>query len=598
VIKGEYMTQVFPKDFNLANLDGRNGFVIKGGGGPVSSAGDVNGDGIKDVIIGTSVVFGSKSKFSPVFNLQSLNGTNGFVFGSNYESSNYKSVDSAGDVNGDGIDDIIIGAPSISKYAGQSYVVFGSKKAYPQPFGVQNLNGSNGFIINGVQDYSYSGSSVSSAGDVNGDGIDDIIIGAPSASNNAGQSYVVFGSKSGFPQIFNLVNLDGRNGFTINGKPSDWSGISVSRAGDINHDGIVDIIIGAYGFSSDAGKSYVVFGSKVGFLQPFNLANLDGRNGFVINGIKSGGTNPGDQSGNSVSNAGDINGDGINDVIIGTNQARQCYVVFGSKVGFPASLNLQNLDGVNGFAVNNIDDYAYSKSHKSVSRAGDINNDGIDDIIIGTPQGSNTMPGPPPATGPGKSYIVFGREVGFPASFDLKYLDGKNGFNINGVDTGDFSGWSVSGAGDVNGDGVSDVIIGAPGQTGSSISPKSYVVFGISAGGASSSTGEAPSSTGTDVRPDSRSSALDKFLTIGVPILSAIAAITGTAWTLWQCKKNGAFCFKKASPVETAMLSQALLPAADAWSTNEKLVDKAYYNEDQTSLHSGNEIMFIEQDYG
>src|SRR5204863_298538 len=150
---------------------------------------------------------------------------------------------------------------------------------------------------------------------------------------------------------FNLSTLNGTNGFAINGiNPSDQLGRSVSSAGDINGDGIDDLIIGARNASSNglgSGQSYVVFGSKGGFGANFNLSTLNGTNGFAINGI-----NPSDQLGDSVSSAGDINGDGIDDLIIGAYYASpkgyrsgQSYLVFGSKAGFGAQLNLSTLNG-------------------------------------------------------------------------------------------------------------------------------------------------------------------------------------------------------------------------------------------------------------
>src|SRR5919199_1671852 len=112
-------------------------------------------------------------------------------------------------------------------------------------FNLSELNGSNGFAINGIATPDYSGRSVSSAGDVNGDGFDDLIIGAnyanPNGISEAGQSYVVFGSNSGFGASFNLSELNGRNGFAVNGiLAGDPSGSSVSSAGDVNGEGIYE----------------------------------------------------------------------------------------------------------------------------------------------------------------------------------------------------------------------------------------------------------------------------------------------------------------------------------------------------------------------
>ena len=193
--------------------------------------------------------------FGPTFNLSTLNGSNGFAINGIADGDQSgSSVSSAGDVNGDGFDDLIIGAllasPNGIRFAGQSYVVFGSNSGFAAGLDLEKLNGSNGFAINAIAAYDQSGRSVSSAGDVNGDGFDDLIIGAANADPNgilgAGQSYVVFGSKSGFGASLNLSALNGSNGFAINGiAADDWSGSSVSSAGDVNGDGFDDLIIGA-----------------------------------------------------------------------------------------------------------------------------------------------------------------------------------------------------------------------------------------------------------------------------------------------------------------------------------------------------------------
>ncbi len=478
--------------FDLADLNSNNGFTINGinagdrAGYSVSGAGDINGDGIDDLIIGARgasqsyVVFGSDEGFPASLELDDLDGSNGFALNGiqgtyGGDTSGY-SVSGAGDINGDGIDDLIIG----TKYAAQSYVVFGSDEGFPASLELADLDGNNGFVLSNISQTEFGSISVvSGAGDINGDGVDDLIVGARGEDSNsisyAGQSYVVFGSTSGFPANLALVDLDGSNGFALNGiNEFDNSGTSVSGAGDINGDGIDDLIIGATNADpngSSSGQSYVVFGSDEGFPASLELADLDGSNGFALNGI-----NQLDNSGTSVSGIGDINGDGIDDLIVGASGANpngktnagQSYVVFGSDEGFPASLELDDLDGSNGFALNGIN--AFDLSGRSVSGAGDVNGDGIDDLIIGAPGSSS------PISFPGQSYVIFGSDEVFPASLELADLDGNNGFALNGIIVFDLSGRSVSGAGDVNGDGTDDLIIGAPlaidriGQ--------SYVVFG------------------------------------------------------------------------------------------------------------------------
>ena len=386
---------------------------------------------------------------------------------------------------------------------------------FPAAFELRSLlpaaggDGTEGFVLKGIDAEDLSGISVSNAGDVNGDGIDDFIIGAekadPDGRSLAGESYVVFGSNSGFPAALELSSLfpaaggDGTAGFVLMGVNAfDVSGNSVSNAGDVNGDGIDDLIIGAAGADpngvSNAGESFVVFGRNSGFPAVFALRSLipaaggDGAEGFVLKGIDSD-----DHLGTSVSNAGDVNGDGIDDFIIGAFNgafsAGESYVVFGRMTGFPATFELSSLlpaaggDGTAGFVLKGIDSNDFSGT--SVSNAGDVNGDGIDDLIIGADKAD-----PDGKRDAGESYVVFGRNTGFPATFALSSLfpaaggDGTAGFVLKGIDSGDASGTSVSNAGDVNGDGIDDLIIGAyfADPNGIGQAGESSVVFGRNTG--------------------------------------------------------------------------------------------------------------------
>ena len=470
---------------NLTRLDGNNGFRLDGeksdfSGGSVSNAGDVNGDGFDDVIVGARsadqngaesgtsyVIFGKASGFKATMDLPSLNGRNGFRLNgtSKYENLGY-SVSTAGDVNGDGFDDLIIGAPGQSD---SIYVVFGKASGFDATLDLLNPGSASGFRINGITQSTNMRISVSNAGDVNGDGFDDLIIGAPGdffffsdEPISLGTSYVIFGKGSGFDATMNLSELNGNNGFRLNGVVTGgYLGWSVSNAGDINGDGFDDLIVGApyadLNGIHNVGTSYVVFGKSSGFDASLDLSNLDGSNGFRLDG-KTGG----DKSGRSISNAGDINGDGFDDVIVGS------YVVFGKDSGFNATMSLSTLDGSNGFRLGG--ESERDQAGRSVSNAGDVNGDGFDDIIVG---GAHTNPN---GTWSGTSYVIFGKNSGFDATVDLSNL-GSGGFRL--LDGTASFGLSVSGAGDINDDNFDDLIVGNPNPTGD-WSGTSYVIFGRS----------------------------------------------------------------------------------------------------------------------
>ncbi len=424
-----------------------------------------------------------KGQFPAVFNLSALNGQNGFKLdGENNSDFSGYPVSAAGDINGDGNNDLLVGASAYPNGTakGRSYVVFGGPGVGSSGnILLSSLTGANGFKLDGENNNDGSGHSVSAAGDINGDGHTDLLIGANYYPNFGckGRSYVVFGGPGvgGSGDIL-LSSLTGTNGFKLDGENNnDFSGYSVSAAGDINGDGNNDLLIGAYGYPSDSlkGRSYVVFGGPgVGSSGDILLSSLSGTNGFKLDG-----ENNNDYSGISVSAAGDINGDGHADLLIGApyypaNSVRgRSYVVHGGVgVGSSGNISLSSLNGTNGFKLdgeNNTDFSGYS-----VSSAGDINGDGIADLLIGAY-------GYPANAAKGRSYVVFGGPgVGGGGDILLSGLNGANGFKLDGENNQDSSGYSVSAAGDINGDGYADIVIGAYGYPNGTNKGRSYVVFG------------------------------------------------------------------------------------------------------------------------
>ncbi len=398
-----------------------------------------------------------------------------------------RSVSGIGDLNGDGMDDFAIGAPDAiqagMEYGGEVYVVFGQSAGFDAEVDLSALDGDNGFTAPGVDVYGYAGLALSGAGDINGDGIDDLVIGAPGAfideNEYNGRAYVVFGRNTGFPAELDLAALDGSDGFAMTGLNAySYTGFAVSEAGDVNGDEIEDLLVSAPGIDSLTGETYVIFGRNTGFGPEEDLSALDGNNGFAVKGISEG-----DISGISVSGIGDFNGDGMDDFAIGAfqadpggiEQAGAGYIIFGRETGFEPVLELALLNSDRGVLINGAGPEFYTGI--SVSGAGDINGDGLADLVIGAPYANSG------GVYSGEAYVLFGQTDGFGGMVTLNNLDGENGFRIPGLNAYDEIGRTVSGVGDINGDGLADVALGAPyaATNEGNYSGLAYFIFGSEA---------------------------------------------------------------------------------------------------------------------
>lgn len=374
------------------------------------------------------------SYYPPTIDLDALDGSNGFdINGATTDDRLGTSVENAGDVNGDRYDDVIVSGRDRMGNTVYNYVVFGSAEPLPADFNVTELDGSNGFAIETVDKPWY----VTSAGDINGDGYDDLMVGTTNDSDV--HSYedvqVIFGKAEGFEPYFWLEELDGENGFTLNGPPRSDTNYTIASAGDTNGDGFDDVLI------TTQYDARLLYGQADGFAADALVTDVSAT---IFNPSQRGFAPP--------AGIGDINGDGFGDVVVGEA------VIFGGADGFPAGLTVDMLDGSNGFRLD-------PDVNRTVAAAGDVNGDGIDDFIVGNPNAK-----PHGHIDGGMAYVVFGKAGGFDASLDLEGLDGSDGFVLRGA-TLTRLGEEVTGAGDVNGDGFDDVLVQSGYRSG-------YVVFG------------------------------------------------------------------------------------------------------------------------
>ncbi|UCE36678.1 MAG: FG-GAP repeat protein [Thermoplasmata archaeon] len=373
-------------DMNLAEADASffGEHIFSDAGFSVAAAGDVNGDGFDDMIIGARgndgrgfnagqayLIFGKSSGWAMGTSLSNVDAS---YIGVGIDDEAGFCVSGSGDINNDGFDDVIISArknDDNGPYSGQTYVIFGNNTGWSKDNTLSNADAS--FIGESANDS--SGKSIAILGDVNGDGYDDILIGASGnddSGGEAGKSYLIFGNASGWEKNTNLASVN----VTFLGEYAfDYSGYSVAAAGDINGDNLDDILIGAYKndeAGEDAGQTYIIFGKTSGWGEDVNLSNADAS--FL-------GEAAGDLSGCSLSSAGDVDGDGFDDILIGAwreDQSDLVYLIMGNASGWSMDMNLSDAD------ASFLGEGGRISIH-SLSSAGDFNDDGYDDILIGHP---------------------------------------------------------------------------------------------------------------------------------------------------------------------------------------------------------------------
>ncbi len=266
-------------------------------------------------------------------------------------------------------------------------------------------------------------------------------------------------------------SLNGVNGFRIDGAAEGDNLGRVGSSGDINADGVDDLVLGALGTDfngSFSGSAYVVFGRTVPFPSSFSVASLTGVNGFRIDGAATD-----DRLGDHLSSGFDFNGDSVDDIVIGAPGSAsnvtegKVYVFHGGATSYPPVIQASAIGSTTAGVV--VTTLEAERLGRDVRSAGDLNQDGIGDIIIGTSQGAR----------PGISYVIFGQSGGVTSPITVQFLDGANGFTLQGEESFDFVGTRVSGVGDVNGDGIDDVAIGGSGSdVGKRNAGVTYVVFG------------------------------------------------------------------------------------------------------------------------
>ena len=413
----------------------------------VAGAGDVDGDGNDDLLMGApwedegaSDAGAAYVVYGPVSGFVDLSQADAKLLGEADNDHTGYTVAGAGDVNDDGFDDLLIGSPDDDTNwpsSGAAYLVHGPVA------GTSSLAAADAKLVGVAQ----CGLAIDGAGDVNGDGHDDLLVATPedgTQDSDAGATYLVHGPVSG------QFDLSGASAMFVGENGGDQSGTSVAGTGDVDGDGLDDFLIGAKR-ADNVGAAYLVTSTFMGMVDLYYAdAKLTGEQGA-------------DEAGRAVAGAGDVNADGYADLLVGAPAAPgntgvgRVYLVLGPVSGtVPLATSDAVFDG----------EASLDWAGLSLDGAGDVNGDGLDDLFIAAPHNDEGD------AGAGAQYLIYGNPTG---TLDLANADAK----FLGEMLDDESGRSIAGAGDVDGDGYDDLLIGSSYQdAGMTMSGAVYLVLG------------------------------------------------------------------------------------------------------------------------
>lgn len=428
----------------------------------MSPAGDVNGDGFDDFLIGTFhnteegydagaayLILGHE--LAGTRETESLAAADARFLGNHSYDAVGSSVAGPGDLNGDGLDDIVIGAPAgndeVPENPGHVFIVFGKKQVnWGWDFILENSADVNlvGELArdDGIDKGGLAGFSTAIIQDMNGDGCDELLVGAPywdGYHSDGGKVYLIPGQAEGWPELGTLAEKAIAT-FRCSSSRAANLGFSLADLGDVNGDSISDFAIGAPGKS----QAFVFYGrTEMDWGHEFLVEDADA----VFYGESSR-----HQAGRQVIGPGDVNGDGYNDFVVSAIRnndteydAGKVYLILGREHGWSHSNNLVDADG--SWCGEVADDYA----GWSLGAVGDFDGDHLNDFVIG-------MFNDPDRSKPGRAYYIGGRSHHWPREKNLAELH----TTFIGEENGDLTGFCVSGAGDVNGDGWDDFLVACP----------------------------------------------------------------------------------------------------------------------------------------